>query len=201
MNILTRDFTKSEKILLVVLGVVIVAALYYLLVFNQVETQIASSKDNALSLESELQVTQAQINRINTMSKEMEQLSENDVLKSYMPSYNAKKSEIEFLHLILEDTEDYFISFTNLVREKEQIRRDFSLQFTAKDYSQAQNIIEQLEESEIRCLVGDVYITPKEKEESLLEGMVIVNLTGTFYETLMDGTPDKELPEDTSGED
>ena len=49
--------------------------------------------------------------------------------------------------------------------------------------------------------MGDVYITPKEKEESLLEGMVNVNLTGTFYETLRDGTPDKELPEDTSGED
>ncbi len=195
MNVLTRDFTKREKILLVVLGVIIIAAAYYLLVYSQVETGIASAKASSQSIEDNLVITQAKIDQISAMQAEMDALSADEgTLKSYMPSYNAGKQELDFLHTTLSETIDYYVNFTDLTLEGDQIRRDFGLQFTATDYEQAENIIKTLEESEIRCLVANVYITPKENGTDLLDGNVVVSLSGTFYETLKEGTPDKELP-------
>ena len=196
MNILTRDFTKKEKILLLILGIVILASVYYLVVYSRVEDGIRSANDKVQDLETQLIVTQAQIDRINSMSDELASLKQAGFQVGYMPSYNAGKQELDFLHATLADTVDYFVNFTDLTREGDQIRREFSLQFTAKNYKQAENIIKQLENSDVRCLVGNVYAVPAEKDDTLLDKTVSVSLTGTFYETMRDGVPDQELPED-----
>ncbi len=193
MKILTRDFSTREKVLLVVLLVVIVAAAYYLFVWTTVNDQIDSIKSQNQSMETQLMIATAKVERLQSMSASME----NDILRSYMPSYNASKDELDFLHATLADTDDYLINFTYLTRNEDQIDRGFSLQFTAKDYAQAKEIIGALEDSEIRCLIGDYTVNPAQKEKHLLEGKVKVVLEGCFYETMYDGIVDKELPEDS----
>lgn len=192
MKILTRDFTTREKILLVILLVVIISASYYLFVWRTVEDQIYSIKSQNQSMETQLVLATAQVEKIQAMSQSME----SDVLRSYMPSYNASKKELDFLHETLGPTDDYLINFTYLTREGDQISRGFGLQFTAKNYAQAKEIIKALEDSEIRCLIGDYNINPTEKEKTLFTGKVKVVLNGSFYETMYDGVADKELPED-----
>ncbi len=192
MKILTRDFSTREKVLLVILLVVIISASYYLFVWRTVEDQIYSIRSQNQSMEAQLMLATAQVEKIQAMSQSME----SDVLRSYMPSYNASKKELDFLNETLEPTDDYLINFTYLTREGDQISRGFGLQFTAKNYAQAKEIIKALEDSEIRCLIGDYNINPTEKEKTLFTGKVKVVLNGSFYETMYDGVADKELPED-----
>ena len=192
MKILTRDFTTREKVLLAILLVIIITAAYYLFVYRIVDDQIISIRSKNQAMESQLIIATAQVERLQAMSDEMS----SDVLRSYMPSYNASKKELDFLHSTLGETEDYLINFTYLTRDGDQICRGFGLQFTAKDYAQAKKIIKALEDSEIRCLIGDYKIDPAEKAEHLLEGKVMVTLNGSFYETMYDGVADKELPAD-----
>ena len=117
-----------------------------------------------------------------------------------MPSYNSSQKELDFLNETLAQTENYLVNFTTLTRNGDQINRGFVLQFTARNYSQAEKIIKTLEDSEIRCLIGDYMINPHEIGDHLLEGQVQVSLKGSFYETLYDGVVDKELPVDESAQ-
>ena len=192
MKILTRDFTKREIVLLIILGITIIGALYYLFVYQTIETGITAASAQAEALENQLQATQAQVKKIQAMDEEMG----DDAFKSYMPSYNASKQELDFMHSILASTEDYQVYFTYLTREGDQIKREFTLQYTANNYKHAEDIIEALENSEVRCLINDFIVTAKEREHYLSDDKVIVNLTGAFYETMFDGKADQELPED-----
>ncbi len=192
MKILSRDFSTREKILLVILLVIIITGAYYLFVWRTVDDQILSIRSQNSSMESQLTIATAQVERLQAMSEQID----NDILRSYMPSYNASKQELDFLHGTLAETEDYMINFTYINREGDQISRGFNLQFTARDYAQAKKIIKALEDSEIRCLIGDYKIDPTDKQEYLLSGKVQVALSGSFYETMYDGVADKELPED-----
>ncbi len=193
MKLLTRDFSTKEKIFLATLFVIIIVAAYYLFVYRTVDDQINALRSQSQALESQLTIVTAQVERLQAMSEQMG----NDVLRSYMPSYNSSKKELDFLNETLAETDDYLINFTTITRNGDQINRGYSLQFTAKNYQQAESIIEALEGSEIRCLIGDYRITPVQGGEHLHLGKVQVALSGSFYETMYDGVADKELPEDS----
>ncbi len=196
MKILTRDFSSREKFLIVTLLVIIIVAAYYLFVYRTVDDQINAHISEREALESQLMIATAQVERLQAMSEQMD----NDTLKSYMPSYNSSKKELDFLNNTLADTEDYMVNFTTLSRNGDQISSGFKLQFTAGSYAQAEELINTLEESEIRCLIGDYVINPTEDKGHLKRGPVQVALNGSFYETMYDGVADKELPADSSQE-
>ncbi len=193
MKAFSRDFSPREKILLVFLLIIIITAAYYLFVWTTVNDLITSIQSQNQTLETQLQIATAKVEKLQTMSEEME----SDILRSYMPSYNANKDELDFLHGTLGETEDYLINFTYLTRNGDQINRGFELQFTAKSYAQAKKIIKTLEDSEIRCLIGDYNISPGAKGDYLSDGAVTVVLEGCFYETMYGGVVDKELPAET----
>lgn len=192
MKLLTKDFNSREKILLVILLVVIVAAAYYLFVYKTIDNQINALNAEKESLQNQLTILTAQVDRIQAMSEQMG----NDTLRSFMPSYNSSKKELDFLNATLSETEDYVVSFTTLTRNEDQINRGFALQFTARDFAQAEKIMKTLEDSEIRCLIGDYVIGPVEDENHIHNGQIKVSLNGSFYETMYDGKADKELPAD-----
>jgi hypothetical protein len=121
----------------------------------------------------------------------------NGLAKTRMPSYNAGKEEVDFMNDTLKDTIDYYIGFNDLTREGDQIRRNFSLQFKSANYKAAQKVLKKIEGSKIRCLIGDISVTPVESDQTISDGEVQVSCTATFYETLQGGKADKELPPDS----
>ncbi|WP_026664549.1 type II secretion system protein GspM [Butyrivibrio sp. FC2001] len=198
MNRLNKELTGTEKILLVILGIVIIGALYYLLIFTPIENGIEAARSEQQALETELSVTKARLEKIERMQADVSSEDKSGI--SYMPSYNAGKEEIDFLHTLLGKATDYSVKFTNISREEDLIRRDFAMSYTAGSLAQAEKILKELEDSELRCLVGDMSISPFFRESNLQDGEVTVSLSGTFYETMHGGTPDKELPEDQKKE-
>ena len=114
---------------------------------------------------------------------------ENTGIMQKMGSYNSSKPETAFLHTVLADVPDYTISFDEVTREGDQIRRNFTLNFTTASYDSAEKIIKNLTSGDYRCLIGDMSC-------SVENGITSVTLQGTFYETMVGGTPDSALPAD-----
>lgn len=191
MKIMSREFSKAEKALIIVLIVVLLGLAYYYFVDRTIRDSIASAQSEEQMLQTEIDALEQRLMYLQSKQNSMDKLQEEGNL-SWMNSYNNSKAEVAFLNDILADTINYAVSFSDVTRNGDQIRRRFTLQYTTKNYKQAQEIMEKLCNSENRCLVGDVRCSID------AEGKVTMNQSATFYETMVGGTPDAALPKDSA---
>ncbi len=206
MNALSRDFTKAEKALLLIFALILVAMAYYFLVDQPARIGVISANGERDALQIELKSLQTRLDQLEKMQSEIDRLGSLDSV-SRMGSYNNRKAELAELNNILESAESYAITFTDVERKGEQIRRNISLQFSAPDYETIKKIIGELESCRNRCMVGDIrysdeirYEPAATRGEQPVEHRVIrVDTTATFYETMFDGTPDAGLPTERAG--
>ena len=197
MDMLERKFTSKEIGMLSFFGIVLLGALYFVLVDQPIRSGMKTARQEIESLHVERDAVEMKVAEIKEMEAELKRLEEGGAEVSLMPSYNAGSEELDFLHRVLGTASDYFIDFTDITREGDQIRRNFSLQFRTPNYGDAKEIIKNLENSEIRCLVGDLSVVPIDNERNILSGPVQVSAMATFYETMHGGKEDAELPEDS----
>lgn len=195
MKVFSRDFTLKEKILLLFLCLLLVGLMYYQFVDQPVRRAITNARTEKEEMETELVAVQAKVARLEKMKKELEEVSSRSDV-SIMGSYNSSKAEMKMLNDILERADQYAITFTDVTREGDQIRRNFTLQFTAANYAAATQILTELAHGEYRCLMGDVHCTAE--RQNIMDGQVAVSATATFYETMVGGKPDAGLPADSS---
>lgn len=138
-------------------------------------------------LETELSGVQLRIAQLTRMREEIVDL-DTDSRFTRMASYNDLDVELALLNRVLIPTQQYSISFQNLTRDGDMIRRSFMLQFTVDSVNAAQTVIEGLTYGGRRCLVGDVSCSINEDSEG--ETSVNVGVLATFYETMADGEAD-----------
>lgn len=102
--------------------------------------------------------------------------------------YNDLDVELALLNRALIPTQQYSISFQNVTRDGDMIRRSFMLQFTVDSVNAAQTVIEGLTYGGRRCMIGDVSCSREEDDDGTAS--VIVGVLATFYETMADGEED-----------
>jgi len=191
VKIMSRDFTRTEKLLIVLLALILVGLVYYQFVDKTVRQTIVNAESEAQMLQTELDAAQQRLAHLKSIQTSMEKLEAEGRL-SWMGSYNNSKQEVAFLNDILADTLQYSITFAEVTRSGNQIRRSFTLEYKTTDYASAQDIVARLCEGKNRCLVGDISCTIDR------EGIVTVKQSATFYETMVGGTPDAGLPRDAA---
>jgi len=193
MKILSRDFTTKEKVLLLILAIILLALVYYRFIDIPVRDGIAEAKSEQDMRRIELTAVNKKIESLEKMKNELDDIAKLKTV-TYMPSYNNVKN----VNRLLNDTLgplDYVVTYTNLTRDANQIRRNVSLQFTSPDYETMEQVLRQISESEYRCLLDDLRgaLVNRRNDDALT-----VNLTATFYETMVGGTADAGLPADRS---
>ena len=195
MKILSRDFTRTEKIILAILALVLVGLAYYQFVDKRVRESIEKANAEAEAIRVELTAVEAKIQRMEEMQAELDSI--------HMGSYNNSKEELAFLNDVLKSALQYSITFSNVTRDGDQIRRNFSLQFTTADYAAMERLINQLCNSKLRCLINDISYSvtrynysAEDRERYGVDWYerVNVNCTATFFETMVGGTEDAGLP-------
>ena len=191
MKIMSRDFTRTEKILIVVLALILVGLAYYQFVDKPVRQAIINAEAEAQTLQIELDAAQARLAAAKKLQDNMDAI-EASGHKSWMGSYNNSKAEIAFLNAILADTLQYSVSFSNVTRAGNQIRRSFTLEYRTASYASAHEIMARLCLSHDRCLISDASCAQEK------DGVVVVRQAATFYETMVGGTPDAGLPVDSA---
>ena len=202
MKILSRDFTRAEKIILVILALVLVGLAYYQFVYKMVAESIQKAHAEAEAIRVEMTGVNAKIQRMEEMQAELESIQSNPNA-SYMGSYNNSKEELAFLNDVLGGAIQYNITFSNVTRDGDQIRRNFSLQFTTEDYASMERIISRLCDGKLRCLINDISYSVSRYNYSAADRerygvdwyeRVNVNCTATFFETMVGGVEDAGLP-------
>ena len=203
MKVLSRDFTRKEKILIAILLLILVGLAYYQFLDQPVREAIANAKAEQQSQQTELDALNEKIAVLEKMQREIDDLNAAGFV-SIMPSYNSRDTEIALLNDILSSTKQYSISFADVTRNGDQIRRSFTLQFTIYGYDEMEWVLKQLTNSGYRCLLGDVSCSigkARKNEHSVdMETVVNVSVTATFFETMVGGTPDSGLPADKAAE-
>ncbi len=195
MKVLSRDFSTREKIIILILIIIVLILAYYQFFDKSIREDLESARLQKEALELEYQQVQQELAELNSMQAEVDSVKAGKHV-SQMESYNASDKELKILNDILDGTENYSITFANVTREKNQIRRNFTLTFTAPNYQRAVYILTQLSHSPSRCLLADLRLGATTGNLAL--GAVNVNTTATFYETMVDGVADAGLPVDTA---
>ena len=195
MKVLSRDFTNKEKMLLLVFAMLILGLLYYYLVDQPVRKEIARCETEKVQLQKVLTQVEDKLHTLESMKEELENIeASGDV--SEMKSYNASKEEIRILNDALSHTSKYSITFSSVTRDGDQIRRNFSLEFTAVDYETMALILSDLAESPLRCRIANIQCSRRSRYALYNYDDAVYNIkaTATFYETMVGGTPDAGLP-------
>ena len=180
------NFSRKEKLMIIVLAILLIGLLYYRFIHISVNERITSAKNDAQVLQQELDLANARLKKAQGMESKM------GPGMSKMGSYNSSKAETAFLNTVLANVPSYTVSFDEVTRDKNQIRRNFQLRFTTDSYDSAVNIIKNLTEGEYRCLIGDVRCSIADG------GQTTMDVSGTFYETMVGGMKDSALPADSS---
>lgn len=193
MKVLSREFTLMEKILIIALCLILVGLAYYQFVDKPVRKNIAAAKAEQESLDMELTTLQTRLDKMHKMQNEVDDIIA-DGNASEMASYNNSPAELKILSDIFRQAQRCNYS-TNpkVTRSGDQIRRTFTIQFTAKDFKSAQSMLKQLAENHFRVLIGDISFSGV-SNGVMNKDQVTVNATATFYETMVGGVADDGLP-------
>ena len=202
MKRLSRDFTRGERILLLVLALVLLGLAYYFVVDRPVRDALESAKAEKEAILTELGALQSRIKRMEEMEKAVNSFQTGPEV-SQMGSYNNSKAELDFLNDLLDGTDNYAVTFTGVTRDGDQVRRNFNLRFTVRDFASAESLIRKIYGCEMRCLLNDIgytrtrtyyNTTDRERYKRDYYERVSINATATFYETMVGGTADEGLP-------
>lgn len=203
MKRLSRDFTRGEKALLLLLALILLGLTYYLVVDRPVRAALESARAEKEAIRTELTTLQARIARMEKMEQELNAIRANPGV-SEMGSYNNSKAELDFLNELLDETDEYTVTFTGVTRDGDQVRRNFNLKFAVPDFTTAERLLKKVYGCEMRCLLNDISYSRTRTYYNSADRLryardyyerVNINATATFYETMVGGTADAGLPD------
>ncbi|MCC8079803.1 MAG: hypothetical protein LIO57_07075 [Oscillospiraceae bacterium] len=178
---LTRPFTKREKILLLLLAAIIVAAAYLLLVHYPVERELAEIEAEMQSVQSELAAAETVSEHYAAMSAELgERLA--DGAEAEMPDYDNMPALMPLFDKIFKTytTEDsYSLSFSTL-SDDGVVSRTVSFAFRCADWDDARAILSELNDTGYLSQMNSLTAVPTDR--SLAADALTVTGSITFYE-------------------
>ena len=189
MKTLSRDFSLKEKILLLILAILLVGFAYYRFIDVPVRSGIESARSEQDTLKIELAAVQGKVKSLERMRATLDTIEKDGSVK-YMPSYNNVRNVNRLLNDTLSGLE-YIVTYNELTRDSNQIRRNVSIQFTSPDYATMERVVKAISESEYRCLIDDLRGSVTSQRDL---SYLTVNLNATFFETMVGGTADAGLP-------
>lgn len=182
---LSRQFTRREQVLLVILALLFLFAVYFLAVHLPVKETIEHARTESENLSTEIMVLEAKAERMSQMQAELDAiLSQPNV--SEIPDYDNLQRVMDFLNTVLGSAEDYSLSFQGLKQTDGNtiLRREMQMSFTSASYSAAKDVLENLQNCPFRCQLGNLTVAPSASSADavLTAGPVQVSLTVTFFE-------------------
>lgn len=160
---LNHKFTAREAGVILLLVAVILGYIYYYVVYQYFEDQMA--KYDTAELEDEIAMEQAKIARLNKMKQELES---GDVSSATLGVYNNQSEEILALSEILDGkASDISISWNDPELDGTMVRRDVIISFTTGNLVQAGEIIKDLSDCKYSLLIVDLSMDESTYEEEI----------------------------------
>ena len=189
---LSKQFTRREKVLLIILALLLLFAVYFLAVHRPVTEALARIQAESETVSADLMVLEAKQQRMEQMQKELDEiLAQPNVAE--IPTYDNLQQVMNFLNTVLHSANEYSLSFQSLQQPEDNsiLRRAMQMTFVTLSYKEARDMITQLQNCPYRCQLSDFSIAPatadgqsRDTVAALLDGPVQVSLTVTFFEKL-----------------
>lgn len=172
-----RQLTTREWMLLGVLGVILVISGYILLFYNPMTTERDRCISETESCKMQIEAAQVRLDEKHRMERELKELFSSDVPPLSIPDFDNLQPVMFELNSILAGAHDYKLSFSSVDSSQTIIRRQISMNFTTGSYDSAKAVLQQLHDSNYRCLLDGVNINIGDER-----GAVAVSGTIVFFE-------------------
>lgn len=173
-----RSLSPREWALLGLLAVIAVVSGYVMLFYLPMTAQRDSALEETELCQLQINAAQLRLAEKRRMEQELEELfAQDDAPRSLAPYDNVQAVMLE-LHAILEQTLDYSLSFGTVDASAPIVRREISVSFTSSSYDEAKAVLQQLHDSQFRCMLSDITISLGQTTD----GLVSVNGNIVFFE-------------------
>ena len=190
---MSRAFTRREKILMIVMAVLLLAILYYEFLYKPTEQAMVTY--DTTDLETQLMMEQTKAATISQMQEAIDTMKTEST--SLVPSYNNQKNEVAMMNDIFDAATDYNLTFSAPTADGDSVRRSVAVSFTASSYSAAEKIIQEIHDCQYRCLIQNIDISAGEGGR-ISSGAVSVGMNVIFFETTYQATTTAGLEESTN---
>lgn len=133
---MNREFTKREKILLLILTVLVIVMGYYKLLLEPINNQIEHY--HSLTQEEQLQTV-----RMEQMEAEIAQAKAAGIERT-IPDYDNSAMLLPQLYQIMGSTREYAMDFDEITFEGNIAVRPVQIEFETADYQKARRVIDKL---------------------------------------------------------
>ena len=187
-----RTLTPRETALLIVLLVLALGSAYYMLFYMPTTEQITSTENSIYTTQDLIAADQLRLAQKQQMQEELDAIFAADPDPVSMAPYDNSRNVMHELNAILEDAQDYSLSFASVSADEDSdvVRRNISLTFTSTGYSASRDILQRLHDSQYRCLLNNVALSLKERSHQ----------GGWWYNMLMDSVDSVPDTDDAMGE-
>ncbi len=188
---LTRQFTRREQLLLLILAVLFLFAVYFLGVHLPVTEALEHIRTEYEAGSADVAALKAKQQRMDQMRQELDAiLSQSNVAE--IPAYDNLQRVMELLNTILSPAEDYSLSFQGPRQSEDSaiLRREMQMSYVSPSYLAAREVLEQLQNCPFRCQLSALSMAPfaedgqPDKDAALTDSPVQVSLTVTFFENV-----------------
>ena len=184
---LKKEFSLRERVLLIILAVLLLAALYIFLVHQPVVNGIENAEAQITETEMNNQILQGKVMKYNQMKDELEQIKSGSNVQE-LPDYDNLPAVISFLNSVLGNATDYQMTLgTSFPKEGETgiVRRTAQVSFKCDNYDAAKRSVQKLEECSFIDRVSNLVVSPSDKKQTdVMTYPVDVALTITFFERI-----------------
>lgn len=167
---LNHKFTAREAAVILILVAVIIGYVYYYVVYQYFEDEVA--RYDTADLEDEVSLEQAKSIRLNKMKNELEN---GNVSDSELGVYNNQSEELLALANILDGkASDISLSWGDPELNGTIVRRDVTISFNTGNFEEAGEIIKEIADCEYTLLIVDLSMN-----ESTTTNEVEIDVTTT----------------------
>lgn len=191
---LRKKFTTREKILLLILILLLLGELYYLLVHQRVERELAEAHTRIENATVSYNTESARAAKKEEMLKKVQEAGESDSIHP-LPDYDNSANVVAYLNGVMASTEEYELVFNTVESTDYIAMRTINMSFTCRSYPAVRDIIAQLENGPYYCEVTRLLMSTKSEKGDMKGESVSVQMTAVFYEYVEAGSDTEETTE------
>ena len=173
-----RSLTAREWMLLGLLGLIALASSYVMLFYMPVTARRDSAKEETELCRLQIEAAQVRLEEKRRMERELQALFAQEEPPLGLAPYDNVQAVMFELNTILSQTQEYSLSFGTVDTEQSIVRRSISLNFTCGSYEDAKAVLQQLHDSDYRCMLDNIAVSMGQTASDL----VTVSGTIVFFE-------------------
>ena len=171
---LSREFTRKEKILLVICFLLVLGIIYYQFVYKGILQQIP--ENSTADLELEIEMERARSTEISNMLATIDQNKGKTPGKLMV--YNNLANEINLVGEVMQGKgEQVTLNWSTPVLNGTIVRRDVSVSLVTRRYSYLKEILHSFNNCVYRCVVRDLAITDNSAATRTVTARIGGNMT------------------------